>query len=192
MSAWLQHCAVAGKSFPNSARAQQWLRMGPCTRVLVCRCLMAWFALALANQAWAALGQTPLSQASAVPAVPKPRLLASGAVLQTAYTTHESQLETGTLVREFADASGLVFAVTWRGPVLPDLRQWLGGYFGAFKQETDQQRVAGRRGAPVNLVQEELVVRSHGRMRHFFGHAYVPARVPPAVDINKVLQDVLE
>jgi hypothetical protein len=27
-------------------------------------------------------------------------------------------------------------------------------------------------------------------MRNFFGHAYVPALVPPAVKINEVLQDV--
>ena len=108
---------------------------------------------------------------------------------QAAYTVHELQLETGTVVREFASASGQVFALAWRGPVLPDLNQWLGSYFGAFKQEADQQRLAGRRGAPINLAQAGLVVRSNGRMRNFFGHAYVPALVPPTVNINEVFQD---
>ena len=150
-------------------------------------------ALMAAPDAWAALGQAPSAQAAVVSAAvaPKARLLGSGAALPlAAYTVHEVQLETGTVVREFAGASGQVFALTWRGPVLPDLSQWLGGYFGPFKRETDQQRVAGRRGAPINLVQSDLVVRSNGRMRNFFGHAYLPALIPPAVTINEVLQDV--
>ena len=165
------------------------------------RCWPGVLALAMAGDALAALGQAPFSgvpaTATSTPATasgataPKPRLLASGSVTPSAaYTVHEVQLETGTVVREFAGASGQVFALTWRGPVLPDLSQWLGGYFGAFRLETDQQRLAGRRGAPVNLVQSDLVVRSNGRMRNFFGHAYVPALVPPAVNINEVLQDV--
>jgi hypothetical protein len=160
---------------------------------LACLFGSALLALAMARDGLAALGQAPFAEAPVVSAsaAPKPRLLASGAALTpAAYKVHEVQLETGTVVREFAGASGQVFALTWRGPVLPDLSQWLGGYFGAFRRETDQQRVAGRRGAPINLVQSDLVVRSNGRMRNFFGHAYVPALVPPAVNINEVLQDV--
>jgi len=154
--------------------------------------------LALAGDGLAALGQAPFVQTPGVAGVsgaaltPKPRLLAPSSVLKARYTVHEAQLETGTVVREYASASGQVFAVTWRGPVLPDLSQWLGGYFGAFQQETDQERLAGRRGAPVNLAQVGLVVRSNGRMRNFFGHAYVPALVPPTVNINEVLQDALQ
>ena len=142
----------------------------------------------VATDGLAALGQAPFSPAPAVASAPKPRLLAPSSVLTSAYTVHEAQLETGTLVREYANASGQVFAVTWRGPVLPDLNQWLGDHFGAFKQGADQLRLAGRRGAPINLVQEGLVVQSNGRMRNFFGHAYVPALVPPSIEINDVLQ----
>ncbi|MBC7618207.1 MAG: DUF2844 domain-containing protein [Candidatus Saccharibacteria bacterium] len=142
----------------------------------------------IATDGLAALGQAPFSPAPAMASAPKPRLLAPNNAPTAAYTVHEAQLETGTLVREYASASGQVFAVTWRGPVLPDLSQWMGGYFGAFKQGADQLRLAGRRGAPINLVQEGLVVQSNGRMRNFFGHAYVPALVPPSIEINDVLQ----
>ena len=136
----------------------------------------------------AALGQAPFSPTPAVASAPKPRLLAPNNASATVYTMHEAQLETGTVVREYASVSGQVFAVTWRGPVLPDLSQWLGDHFNAFKQGTDQLRMAGRRGAPINLVQEGLVVQSNGRMRNFSGHAYVPALVPPSIEINNVLQ----
>ena len=142
----------------------------------------------IATDGLAALGQAPFLPAPAEVSLPKPRLLAPNNAPMVAYTVHEAQLETGTVVREYASASGQVFAVTWRGPVLPDLNQWLGGYFGVFKQGTDQSRLAGRRGASVNLVQEGLVVQSNGRMRNFFGHAYVPALVPPSIEINDVLQ----
>ena len=142
----------------------------------------------IATDGLAALGQAPFSPAPTVVSSPKPRLLAPNNAPMVAYTVHEAQLETGTVVREYASASGQVFAVTWRGPVLPDLNQWLGGYFGVFKQGTDQSRLAGRRGASVNLVQEGLVVQSNGRMRNFFGHAYVPALVPLSFEINDVLQ----
>jgi hypothetical protein len=138
----------------------------------------------------AALGQAPcVPAAAAAPVqVPAVKLLAAKPVAQnTNYTTQELQLDSGTLVREYATPAGVVFAVTWRGPVLPDLSALLGNYFSTFKQETDQARTAGKRGAPVNLMRGDLVVRSNGRMRNFFGHAYVPSLIPPGVLINDLL-----
>lgn len=105
----------------------------------------------------------------------------------SSYTLHEVQLENGTTVLEYATPAGLVFAVAWRGPVLPDLSALLGGYFNTFKRETEQARMMGKRGAPVNIERDDLVVRSSGRMRNFFGHAYAPALVPAGVNIKDVL-----
>src|SRR5271156_4206175 len=39
------------------------------------------------------------------------------------YTVHEIQAATGTTVREYLSPQGKVFAVTWPGPRMPDLRQ---------------------------------------------------------------------
>src|SRR5215475_9542856 len=39
-----------------------------------------------------------------------------------AYDIHEIQTPSGTVIREYVSAQGKVFAVTWRGPGLPDLR----------------------------------------------------------------------
>ena len=173
----------------NAACALVALRALTLARRLAAKYLAGLLVLVVATDGLAALGQAPFSRSPVVSAAPKARLLApSAAVQEAAYTVHELQLDTGTVVREYASASGQVFAVTWRGPVLPDLSQWLGGYFGAFKQEADQLRQAGRRGSPINMAQEGLVVRSNGRMRNFFGHAYVPALVPPTIQINDVLQ----
>src|SRR5215813_12694053 len=46
-----------------------------------------------------------------------------------AYRVHESQLSSGTVVREYAAPNGNVFAVTWRGPFVPNLKHLLGRYF---------------------------------------------------------------
>jgi hypothetical protein len=143
-----------------------------------------------AAPALAALGQAPtVALASSSPSVPAVRLLAvTSAARSGRYTSHPIQLENGTLVQEYATPTGVVFAVAWRGPVLPDLSLMLGEYFSRFKAETDQARALGKRGSPVNLVSDKLIVRSSGRMRSFVGYAYAPELVPAGVNINDVLQ----
>src|SRR6516164_10573200 len=48
------------------------------------------------------------------------------------YDVHEIQTPAGTVIHEYVSAQGKVFAVSWRGPGLPDLRQMLGSYYGEF------------------------------------------------------------
>jgi hypothetical protein len=143
------------------------------------------------DKALAALGQTSSAlpaASSAKPASGARMSAASPGARSSLYTLHEVQLENGTSVREYATPAGLVFAVAWRGPVLPDLSVLLGNHFKTFKAATDQARLAGRRGAPVSIEGDGLVVRSNGRMRNFFGHAYAPDLIPAGVNIQDVLQ----
>lgn len=144
-----------------------------------------------AGDAIAALGQAPSTR----PAVPAPspasaaRMSAAASTARSSlYALHETVLESGTTVLEYATPAGQVFAVAWRGPVLPDLNALLGNYFRAFKVETEQVRAVGRRGAPITMERDGLVLQSGGRMRNFFGYAYVPALVPAGVNIKDVLQ----
>lgn len=156
-------------------------------RVLLLSLLLA----ASAGEVWATLGQAPSTPPAASAPTPGSgaRMSAvSPGTRSSLYTLHEVQLENGTNVREYATPAGLVFAVAWRGPVLPDLTVLLGGYFKTFKAETEQVRLMGRRGSPVNIERDGLVVRSNGRMRNFFGSAYAPDLIPAGVNINDVLQ----
>lgn len=143
-----------------------------------------------AGDAAASLGQAraPLPATAGASLMPDARRLA---VTPTAgvslYTRIETPLESGTVVYEYARPDGLVFAVAWRGPVLPDLSTLLGRYFNTFKFEIEQARLSGKRGSPVNIERVDLIVRSNGRMRNFFGHAYVPGLVPVGVNIQDVL-----
>ena len=141
-----------------------------------------------ASPAWAALGQMSSRPVVLSPPSGAKMLALPPAVRLGSYTVQETRLENGTNVQEYATLTGLVFAVAWQGPVLPNLDVLLGNYFNTFKLETDQARLLGRRGAPVDMSRDGLVVRSSGRMRNFFGHAYATDLVPAGVSIKDVLQ----
>jgi len=99
------------------------------------------------------------------------------------YTVHELQVPGGTMVREFVGASGIVFAVTWRGPFMPDLRQMLGAHFDAYQSAVRVNRT-GR--ARVSVLQPDLVVHSGGHQRAFFGQAYLPQALPAGVTTEEL------
>ena len=94
------------------------------------------------------------------------------------FAVHEIQLPSGTAVKEYSSPAGMVFAVSWQGPSLPDLQQVLGRYF---EQYTDAAKVQGAGRGPRAIQQPGLVVQSGGHMRAFFGRAYVPQMLPPGV-----------
>ena len=128
--------------------------------------------LLLLRPGWAALGEAPSAS------------LTSN---QNGYAVHETVADNGTRVQEFVSPAGLVFAVAWQGPVLPDLSLLLGRFHASYRLETEQKRLAGLRGGPVAIARDGLVLRSNGRMRQFFGHAYAPALVPAGLNIQDVL-----
>jgi hypothetical protein len=97
------------------------------------------------------------------------------------YTLHEIQAPTGVAVKEYVSTSGKVFAVTWQGPIHPDLRQLLGTYFDQFVQAEQAQRAQRHGRGPVQIQQPGLVVQVSGHMRAFLGKAYVPQMLPAGV-----------
>jgi hypothetical protein len=100
------------------------------------------------------------------------RLLASAA-----YTVHELQAPSGTVVREYVSPAGIVFGVAWQGPSMPDLRQVLGTYFDRYVQAASKRNARG----PVAIEQPGLIVQSGGHMRAFVGRAYIPEALPAGV-----------
>ncbi|GAC1453885.1 MAG: hypothetical protein PVSMB6_08900 [Steroidobacteraceae bacterium] len=93
-------------------------------------------------------------------------------------TVHEIQTPAGLLVREYATA-GKVFAVSWRGPGIPDLNQLLGTYSAAFQQASP---AAAHNRHHLAAQTPEVVVESHGQLRTFFGRAWAPALLPTNFD----------
>lgn len=140
--------------------------------------------IAVSSGALAALGRAPHTPEQ----VPDQARRRQAAPADSLYTVHQTALPTGTVVREFASLSGQVFALTWEGPVLPDLSEFFGDYFLAFQEAARQKRASGARGGALVVQQQSLVVVSRGRMGRFEGHAYAPALVPAGVTIDALLQ----
>ncbi|HYL91495.1 MAG TPA: DUF2844 domain-containing protein [Burkholderiales bacterium] len=95
------------------------------------------------------------------------------------FTIHELTLPSGTAVREYVSADGRVFAVAWRGPTLPDLKQIFGdNNLQAFLSAPAEHHVP-RKSRTVR--QPGLVVHSAGAGRFFTGFAYIPSLKPGSV-----------
>lgn len=102
------------------------------------------------------------------------------------YSVQEITAANGVVVREYVSPSGVVFAVRWSGPVMPDLQQTLGTYFAQYQTAVTTQRAKGQRTSHhhVEVHEPSLVVHSGGHMRQHFGFAYVPSLLPPDVSIS--------
>ena len=102
------------------------------------------------------------------------------------YSVQEITTASGGTVREYVSPSGVVFAVSWSGPAVPNLQQALGSYFTQYVTAAKTQRAAGRRAGHHHLEIREpsLVVHAGGHMRQYFGLAYVPALVPQNLSIS--------
>ncbi|HYL69717.1 MAG TPA: DUF2844 domain-containing protein [Candidatus Dormibacteraeota bacterium] len=99
------------------------------------------------------------------------------------YTIHEISTAYGTIVREYVSPANKVFAVSWRGPQIPDLRQVLSGYYGQYDQAASTPRIARRH---LVIDQPGLVMQSSGHTRAFFGRAWVPALLPAKFAVSEI------
>ncbi len=101
-------------------------------------------------------------------------------------TAHEISLPDGSTVKEYVNASGLVFAVAWRTRLKPDLANLLGSTVSvAAAGDPRGAGVAGSK-APRSVRQANLVVHQGGRMNAFAGLAYVPNLVPEGFDADSL------
>lgn len=99
------------------------------------------------------------------------------------YTVHEMSTASGVTVREYANSIGTVFAVAWRGPAMPNLRQLLGSYFDNYTGAAKSQHLGH---SHLSVRQDNLVVRASGHMRAFSGSAYDPKLLPQGVTEDQI------
>jgi hypothetical protein len=102
------------------------------------------------------------------------------------YSVQEITTASGAVVREYVSPSGMIFAVSWSGPAIPNLQQTLGTYFAQYQAAVTTQRTTGVRTGHHHLVirAPSLVVHAGGHMRQYFGLAYVPSLVPQNLAIS--------
>lgn len=101
------------------------------------------------------------------------------AILPTSVSVQQLTQTDGTVIKEFL-SNGIVFAIAWRGPTPPNLRQLLGDYFSTYAAGIQIANQNGERG-PTAIQSGGLVVYSGGHMNSFFGQAFLPALLPQGV-----------
>ncbi len=103
------------------------------------------------------------------------------------YAVEEITAASGTVVREYVSPAGVVFAVSWAGPSMPNLQQTFGTYFTQFQaavqaRRAEEPRLRGHNHLEINT--SSLVVHAMGHMRQYFGVAYVPALMPTNLSLS--------
>jgi Protein of unknown function (DUF2844) len=104
-----------------------------------------------------------------------------GSTNAAGYSVERLTLPSGTVVREYLTEGGVVFAVSWQGPTMPDLRDTLGSYFEQYTAASAAAQHDARTRRHFEVNESDLVVESNGRMRDYYGRAYVPSLLPPNV-----------
>jgi len=97
------------------------------------------------------------------------------------YSVEQLTLPSGTVVQEYLTDAGIVFAVSWHGPTMPNLRDTLGSYFEQYVAASATAEHNARTRRHFEVSESDLVVQSNGRMRDYYGRAYVPSLLPPNV-----------
>lgn len=148
--------------------------------------LMLFLSLLQGALAYAALGGSPSDFSTGTAAVKQARSLAASSSSDAAavYTVSQSTLDSGTIVREYTDASGVVFAVSWTGPTLPDLRTLLGDKFTVMTSNAAKRPKAGHSQLAVD--QSDVVIVSSGHMRAYAGQAWIPSALPAGFDTTTI------
>ena len=89
--------------------------------------------------AMAVLGGAP----SANKAATEKNVLAASSKIAASgpYTIEETVDTSGTRLREYVNTDGIVFALAWQGPRIPDLRSQLGQYYAQLQAEIGRAHV---------------------------------------------------
>ncbi|HEY2685046.1 MAG TPA: DUF2844 domain-containing protein [Steroidobacteraceae bacterium] len=91
--------------------------------------------------------------------------------------------DTGLVINEFLTPAGTVFALSWSGPVLPDLRALLGRHYSTYVAALGQFAQPGLKRS-LRISTADFVMESAGHLRAFVGHAYVPSLLPGGVPLR--------
>ena len=98
-----------------------------------------------------------------------------------AYTVRASRDANGVIVREYVLPSNVVFAVTWDGPVRPDMSALLGSYL---PNAVAASAMRARGTGPLIERNGDFQIESAGAPGHATGKAFLPRLVPTNVRVE--------
>jgi hypothetical protein len=101
---------------------------------------------------------------------------------QNGVNVYTQTLPSGIALQEYLSSNGVIFAVTWSGPYLPNLQVLLGGYFKDYLVAIKESRRS------VYLSNENIIIQSSGMMGAFQGFAFLPKQAPVGFTSNNLPQ----
>ena len=111
-------------------------------------------------------------------------------VAKGSYSRHDITRANGGVVREFTNAKGQVFAITWSGPGKPDLRTLLGRHFSTLQASGNTiGRTMHSLRRPLQVSQPDLQIQTSGHMGWFRGVAFIPSLAPSGYSTNDLAQE---
>lgn len=151
---------------------------------LICTGVAALLATA---PAWAALGGAPSFHGVRSTPSSAARVMAASGGAAASWTVNTTTQDSGTVIREYLDSSGTVFAVSWSGPRVASLDTLLGSYFPAWQKGLAAAHAARGGGyGPVALRESGLVVESGGHMGALTGRAWLPQALPQGFTTDQI------
>src|SRR6266404_4959498 len=135
--------------------------------------LLLW-ALAQPTAAYAALGESSVSIARDRAALRS----SLNTVSMKGYVVHELTTESGATVREYVTSAGTVFALTWNGTQVPDLKLLLSTYYDRYITAAQAHRTGHH---VLSIATPELVMTVVKFQRKSSGQVYVPSLMPSGV-----------
>jgi hypothetical protein len=99
------------------------------------------------------------------------------------YDIHEIQTPGGGVIHEYVSAQGKVFAVTWRGPGIPDLGQLLGSYSAQLAKAATGPHYNHHH---LRIETPEVVMQSDAYLRTRSGRAWVRALLPQNLSLKDI------
>ena len=102
---------------------------------------------------------------------------------QPTLNVFQFSLPSGTEVKEYTDSNGVVVAVSWQGPAMPNLEQLLGAHFQTFINRPTNSNQSHRR---VVMNTPELVAQVHGHVGAFKGVVYNPSALPAGFNTQSI------
>ena len=95
------------------------------------------------------------------------------------HNVHEISTNNGS-IKEYVNADGVVFAVSWIGIIDPDLSVLLGSYFSEY--DSARSALVQQKGRhPISITTSNIIVLKGGHMRSRFGKAYIPTLIPDGI-----------
>ena len=90
----------------------------------------------------------------------------------------------GTTISYYSTPAGQIFAYTWQGPTMPDLKTLLGNFYDSWRDGAASAQASTSPLHATRIAQPDVVVESGGQMRSYVGRAWLPGALPAGVSAD--------